>query len=497
VTATTTRPASTPGSLPGTNAQAGRRPPVRPRPRVRLTEPGRIRALAAAAITVVVALTVVLVALFGSISSGLGLIGNQAAPEVTASTNLYFHLNDMDAQVANVLLVGNATGLGLDRQQALAIYASDRAQADQALQQAAVVAGSNPSAQRAVTAVLNGLGQYEALAGEAMYLDGQATAPPGRPPAAALALYRQATDDMRTSILPAASSLTSANAAALSSAYESTRGTALTGIVWVVLLGVLALAALTGLQVYLALGHRRLINVPLAAASVVVLLVTVVAAAALAGEATHLRVAKVEAFDSILALSQARAVSYNANADESRFLVDPGRAGFYQQGFLAKSDQLADLPGVGIFSYDAALASAIDAYQGNHADVRFGGYIGAEFRNITFPGEQAAAEKTLAAYQVYQRDDRHIRALNAEGNLPAAIAFDTSYAPGNSNWAFGQYDDALVSVISINQHAFNQAIQAGQQGVAGWTGVIPIASAALAVLLVLLGVRPRLAEYRP
>ena len=47
--------------------------------------------------------------------------------------------------------------------------------------------------------------------------------------------------------------------------------------------------------------------------------------------------AKSEAFDSIVALSQARAVSDDANADESRYLVDPARAGQYQQAFEDKS----------------------------------------------------------------------------------------------------------------------------------------------------------------
>ena len=77
-------------------------------------------------------------------------------------------------------------------------------------------------------------------------------------------------------------------------------------------------------------------------------------------------------------------------------------------------------------------------------DVNFGGYLGAEFRNITFPGERVAAGQALAAYQVYERDDRHIRALNQAGDLRQAIAFDTSYASGNSNWAFTRYDRALV-----------------------------------------------------
>jgi hypothetical protein len=460
-----------------------------------LTTPARIRVLTGAAVALAVAFGVVAAVLFGSVSSGLQLIGHKAAPEVTASTSLYFHLNDMDAQVANVLLVGNLTGMGIDRQQAQAIYAQDRSQADRALQSASVVAGLSASAQRALRTVLDGLGQYEALAGEAMYVDGKSTAGAGRPPAAALALYRQATDEMRTVILPASRSLTSANASALSGAYEAKRSTALDGMAWLLFVGLMLVAALVVLQMYLVRRCRRLLNPALAIASLAALVLTALGAAGLAAQATHLRVAKVEAFDSILALTQARAVSYDANADESRFLVDPGRAAFYQRSFLVKSDELADLPGVGIFHYDAALATAIDAYRADHADVRFGGYLGAEFRNITFPGERAAAQQTLAAYQVYERDDRHIRALNASGNLRGAIAFDTSYATGNSNWAFEQYDKALVSVITINQHAFNAAIAAGQQGVRGWTGLIPAIAVLVILALVLLGVRPRLGEY--
>ncbi len=142
------------------------------------------------------------------------------------------------------------------------------------------------------------------------------------------------------------------------------------------------------------------------------------------------------------------------------------------------------------------MAQAITAYHANNADIRFGGYFGVEFRNITFTGERAAAVGALAAYQVYERDDRHIRALNRSGDLRAAIAFDTSYAQGNSNWAFTQYDNALVALIAINQRAFDGAISAGQQDMNGWTGYIPAAAVAFIIVLVLAGVRPRLAEYR-
>jgi hypothetical protein len=163
-----------------------------------------------------------------------------------------------------------------------------------------------------------------------------------------------------------------------------------------------------------------------------------------------LKVAKQDAFDSILALTQACAVSYDANADETRFLVDPGRAAEYQDAFLRKSLDLVNVGNVGIFSYDAALAADIRAYQADHADVRFGGYLGTEFRNITFPGERAAATRALLAYQVYEKYDRKLRAM-AKTNLAQAIAFDIGTSPGQSDWAFNQWDGALGSVITIKE----------------------------------------------
>ena len=118
--------------------------------------------------------------------------------------------------------------------------------------------------------------------------------------------------------------------------------------------------------------------------------------------------AKAKAFDSIIALSQARALSDDANADESRYLVDPAGPGSTSRRLRTSRSSSCSWPGPDL-PVRRALARAISAYRANHADIGFGGYFGAEFRNITFAGERAAAEQTLAAYQVYERDDRHIR----------------------------------------------------------------------------------------
>jgi len=215
----------------------------------------------------------------------------------------------------------------------------------------------------------------------------------------------------------------------------------------------------------------------------------------LAEEADHLVVAKTNAFDSIIALSQARAVSYDANADESRYLVDPALAAQYERSFLDKSQQLAGLAGADLANYDAALAGALKAYQARNSDVRITGFFGAELNNITFDGERAAAEKTLAGYQSYQRHDRKIRALATSGDLRGAIAFCIGTNPGESNYDFGQYA-ALTALMDINQLAFDTAIRSGDGQLDGWTGVIPAVAVLVLAGLVVVGVWPRLSEYR-
>ena len=133
---------------------------------------------------------------------------------------------------------------------------------------------------------------------------------------------------MSTSILPQVSALTEINTGTLDAAYQAKRSDALTGIWLVAALGAVLLASAAGLQVYLAARYRRLLSPALAAATLAALGLVIAGSAQLAAEAGHLRVAKVAAFDSISALTQARAVSYDANADESRYLVDPaGRPG--------------------------------------------------------------------------------------------------------------------------------------------------------------------------
>ena len=457
--------------------------------------PGRLRAEALAVAALACCLAGLTAVLLGQLHGEFGAIGQTDAPEAESATGLYFALNDMDAQVANVLLVGGQSALAAGQAKILAIYGSDRSAADRDLQQATVAEAGNAAVEAELSTVLDRIGQYEALAADALLTSQQAHGGAGRAPASAVAYYQQATDLMQTAILPAVQSLTTVSGTKLNTAYQHGKTGAEGGIAWAAVLGLLVAAALIALQFRLAVRFRRLVNPALAAATVLVLVFTAVTVARLADESSQLTVAKQDAFDSIQALSLARAISYDANADESRYLVDPARAAQYQQAFLSKSQQIANVGPVSYSGYEPALAADIAAYERDNSDVRFGGYLGTEFRNITFSGERQAAVATLLAFQRYEQDDRTLRAM-AKTDLTAAVAYDTGTAAGQSDGAFNAYDGALSSVITINSTAFTAASAAGEKD--GGPGYLAFAVLAglLAAGLTYAGVRPRLAEYR-
>ena len=469
--------------------RAGRRPPREPE-----NTPARIRALALAFVLLLAALVVLITVETGRERTGLRVIGHETAPVVIASTDLYFALNDMDAQLANILLVGKETNLGFTRQQALDIYHQRRQQVSQDLQRAAAAADADAAAARSIRDILDGLGEYETLAAQMLLLDQRNPHAAGRPSADTLVLYRQATDLLKAKLLPPAQQLTDRNAEILEQTYETQRGRALIARNVIAGAGLLMLAAAVLLQVYLARRFHRWISPAVLVAALIAVALAGAGVVLATNGAEYFRAAKKDAFDSIIALDSARAVSYDANADESRYLVDPQRSAAYEKAFLTKTLRLVDLRGATIASFDQRLDVALRGYRQDQANIEWQGYFGKEFRNITFAGEREAAELALQRYQVYQADDRKIRRLTTTGQLSAAIGFCTSYDEGDSNWAFDRYDKALAAVIDINTRHFDQSISGGEHALEGWT-VIPAVTGLVVLGLLLLGLRGRLAEY--
>ncbi|WP_329347912.1 hypothetical protein OG226_03965 [Streptomyces sp. NBC_01261] len=313
--------------------------------------------------------------------------------------------------------------------------------------------------------------------------------------AAALADYRKATDLLQQQLVPSARTLVSSNEKAFDAEYSSARSTLFAQLIAVVALGVLLLAVLGALHWYLDRRLRRILDPGALAATVCTLLAVILGAQLLTSTADDLRGARRDAFDSVVALSRARAIAYDANADESRYLLDPGRRDQYAASFLAKSQEVYGIKGATLATYDAGLATSWQAYTSDHQDLRFTGEFRRELDNITFAGEREAAEKAMETYAVYQRDDRKVRALLVAGKEDRAVEFCMGWEPGTSNAHFEAWMDTLDKVTAINERHFDESVAAGRSDV---TRLLPWALGALlaAAALTTLGLRPRLAEFR-
>ena len=459
------------------------------------TTPGRIRALAAIAVLAIAGFYIVANIAIGNARDGLRVIGHDAGPQVLATGDLYFALSDMDSQVANVLLTGREHDLGT-RQQALNSYNQDRVKADRAAMQAAELSASNPIDQATVRSVLDGLGRYEQLASRAMVLNEQANHPAGPPPANVIAVYRQATDLMKLELLPQAYNLTLEGGATVREVYAAKRAAVLSSRLWVALTGLAAIAALAGLQFFVALRFRRLVNPALAFATLGLIVVSLGAVRLLSGEAVQLQAAKTGGFDSILTMSRARAISNSLHADESRFLLDPGRADTYSLAYLDKSQTVLYVPSGNLGEYDTGLNAAMKAYHANPRTVSFLGFYGDEAR--AHPGPAVTA--VLSRFQQFQADDQRIRRLAKSGDTRQATTLLTGRTAGSSSYDFNQYNKAVVALIGLHRGTFDQAIRTGDRELGrsilgNWAALLPLATLG-AVILVLVGVRARLKEYR-
>ncbi|WBP90921.1 hypothetical protein [Kitasatospora cathayae] len=460
------------------------------------TTPRLVRGLAALSLAALIGLGATATAVLGGARDGTDTIGHRAAPQATRAADLYFALSDMDAQAANLLLVGDDQDYTTLRRQTLDTYEQRRNQADDDLQQAAQSAAGDPAGQRAVQLVLGRLGSYEALVARAQLLEEQAKAPAGQPSPAALDAYRQASDLLRNQLLPAADQVTAANEATVDHVYAQQRDALSSGWWWLFVVGLLALAALLGLQRVLAVRYRRVLNPALAAVTLLTGVVLVTGLSLVGRTDDHLVTAKSDAYDSVIALSRARAVAYDMNADESRYLIDPGRAAVWEQAYLEQSQAVVRIDGATLGSYGSQLQNAFDRHRADRSVVPFGGFLGSELRNITFPGEQDAAERVLGAFQEYQVIDRRMRNLHDTGKLKDAITLNTGLAKGQSNYQFGQLSAAMEDTITVNRTAMDAAVSATDGDLDGTTAALAGAALAAALALTALGVRARLREYR-
>src|SRR6185369_1521827 len=101
---------------------------------------------------------------------------------------------------------------------------------------------------------------------------------------------------------------------------------------------------------------------------------------------------KEDAFESVHALWQARSLAYDANGDETRYLLGGMRSTSYETAYKDKVAKLTS---------DAQISAGVlgtgkppASYKGLFAD---------ELRNVTFPGERDAAIVMIRTFSDYDK----------------------------------------------------------------------------------------------
>lgn len=451
------------------------------------TTPGLLKVALGTIWVLTLLFCVVVYAAARSHRQGMHTVAEDSIPSIIAAQEIKANLADMHSDAANILL-----GEPGQSPEAVQGYEKRRREVTDQLVSAAknITYVNEKDADRderaQIRLLLEHLGAYEGVIAQARLLHER------KDSAAALLKQRDADRILHADLFRAADQLDKINREPLNQTYAAERASSGGILAGVLVSGLPLLGVLAATQLFLFRRMRRIVNPGLAAATGVAVAFLIYAVAAFQTETHYLKVVKEDAFDSIHALEQARANAYDANGDESRWLLefrDKARADAAAQAFQEKSAKLfthpADLP-------PARIATL--AREDKRLPPALKGFLADELNNVTFLGERAAAADTLDKWLQYVQVDEKIRALEKAGKHDQAVALCLGTKPGESNWAFDQFDKALGKTIKINGDALDYAQRNGY-GVLDWATYLSPAAAVGIALLAFLGLWPRLKEY--
>ncbi|MFC9973042.1 hypothetical protein ACFVH6_19330 [Spirillospora sp. NPDC127200] len=413
----------------------------------------------------------------------------QAASEAFAAADLYGSLGAMDSRLAELLLVGREP-IGGGPDGALRDFEAARARAAADLDRL-TAAVRTAEGRRELRSVLDGLSRYTALAGQVTALDRRAAHPAGRPPAQVLERHREATDLMHRTLLPSVQRMIKAAGERADRAHAEGHAGAGAFLRTAVPAGLALVIVLVALQIVLARRHRRLLNPALALSCAVALALPLAGAARPAAERTRLQDVRAEALAPALALAEARAIGRDAYGDQSRAIIDPDREAHYRSEFAAKHRQLAQARPREGESGAAALRRSLREHMSG-GPPGFGGRLGTALEGPARPGVRAMADDVLGRLRVHVERAAAVQALprNDLRTRAELLAAEVSWGEG---YAFERYDAALTDLLALRGRHYREPVAAAG---AGSRGSDPLWAGAAVLALLIIGLRPRLAEYR-
>jgi hypothetical protein len=408
-------------------------------------------------------------------------VGKDAIPSILTAQRIKDALVGMDANAVNELLIKPGEDPQSSKLTLEGYEERRRAFAERIILAASNITFADAERKPIETLQLN-LGDYIAKLQRARDFNERGDAN------GALTAYREAAQIVDNILIPAAEQLDRVNLQELDKTYSQQGIKTIGSLFLIFIAGTVLIGVLVITQVFLYLRMRRILNPMLLGASAIAFLFLAHSAQSIVSASQNLIVAKENAFNSLYALRQSRALTYGMNADESRYLLDKANAAKHEQAFFAKANQIIKLPTAIPWSNVTATLAA-----GNKVD-GLSGFFGTAMNNITFAGEREALIETISTFGQYLDIDTQIRQLERSGKYAEAIRLCIGYNPGQSNFAFDKFKDAHQKLQEINQKQMNKAIDQGFQDISGFEIKAVVAAVTISVLAAL-GMGDRIKEY--
>jgi hypothetical protein len=412
-------------------------------------------------------------------------VGHDAAPSVVAAYEIKGGAAQMDGLLAEELLYNPTDDEAL---QVASSFEKWRTNVSKQLVAAARNITYGRSEQLPIENLQIAFGKYQMQAQSALDAHNASNQP------VALNSYRASLETLENQLLPNADALNKANADVLESTYSEEKSASALAASGVLVIGILLIASLTVSQIYLRRKFRRRLNVPLLLATICTIIFVNHIYSELRHSAEHLKVAKEDSYNSMVAILAARSSVFDANAAQNRWLLDRAHADVHENTFAG------DIRSIASFAPGHDFASTLDSVQkqlsaGEKISLPgFSGTLADELANIRFEGEGQVAVEALAALKDYAETDKRMRELEKSGNHQAAVKLGLSYFPDASKFAFSKLDDALNRTLKINQQQFENGIKSSLKELNG-LDVFSVVFSLFIAICVYTGLRPRMAEY--
>lgn len=397
------------------------------------------------------------------------IVGKDTIPSIVAAEQIKINIADANSYAINAFLE-NEKGNGKNRK----IYREYMSKVSSELVSASQNITYGDEEKTPILEIAKGLNEYQYILGfselqsEDNYLKN----------------ILQAQTLLDEKIIPASTRLNEANFSHLMNQYNSFKNSFIIQKTIVNILMCSILILFIGMQIYLFKKTNRVFNLPILIASILIVSFTVYLNLTFVSTSEYLKIAKEDAFDSIHSLVKAKAISYDANAIESLYLLAKGNDSLQKkltEKFNNDVNLLIDIP----------INNALNLAK-NHKN--FGGLLGEELSNITFENEESSAIETLESFINYVKIDKNIRYLEESNQHAQAVILNLGIKEGESNWAFDKFDKNLDKTIQINQLQFDKNIEKSFKEIK-YINLISIILFLLVSIGLIFGIKQRLNEY--